>query len=129
MWLPSQAQVNTAGRYVGAVAGTAIAIFGLQAKGISLDQVKVVVSQTVPLTFARLFGITNGSVSATAIASSNLGTPLGYFGSDRSDLQDGEQQRNQSCQQERAGEKKKDAHTPAAQRRRFRCQEKVARAR
>jgi hypothetical protein len=44
MNLPTQAQVNTAGRYAGAVAGTAIAIFGLQAKGISLDQVKAGIS-------------------------------------------------------------------------------------
>jgi hypothetical protein len=39
MPLPTQAQVNTAGRYAGAVIGTAFTIFGLQAKGISLDQV------------------------------------------------------------------------------------------
>jgi hypothetical protein len=44
MWLPSQAQVNTAGRYATAIAGTAFAIFGLQAKGISLDQIKTVIS-------------------------------------------------------------------------------------
>jgi hypothetical protein len=40
----TQAQVNTAGRYAGAVIGTAIMIFGLQARGISIDQVKVVIS-------------------------------------------------------------------------------------
>lgn len=44
MWLPSQAQVNTAGRYAGAIAGTAFAIFGIQAKGISLDQVKAIIA-------------------------------------------------------------------------------------
>lgn len=44
MWLPSQAQVNTAGRYVTAIAGTAFGIFGLQAKGISLDQVKAAIN-------------------------------------------------------------------------------------
>lgn len=43
MWLPSKGQVDTAGRYVTAVAGTAITIFGLQNKGISLDQVKGVI--------------------------------------------------------------------------------------
>lgn len=43
MWLPTQGQVNTAGRYAASIAGTAIAIFGLQAKGISLDQVKALI--------------------------------------------------------------------------------------
>lgn len=44
MPLPTQAQVNTAGRYAGSILGTAIAIFGLQAKGISVDQVKEVIA-------------------------------------------------------------------------------------
>jgi len=44
MWLPTQAQVNTAGRYATAVAGTAITIFGLQAKGFTLDQAKDVIA-------------------------------------------------------------------------------------
>lgn len=43
MWLPSKSQVDTAGRYATAVAGTAITIFGLQNRGISLDQVKGVI--------------------------------------------------------------------------------------
>lgn len=44
MWLPTQAQVNTAGRYAGVVVGTAFTIFGLQAKGFSLDQAKAVIA-------------------------------------------------------------------------------------
>ena len=44
MRLPTQAEVNTATRYASAVAGTAITIFGLQAKGITLDQVTGVIS-------------------------------------------------------------------------------------
>jgi hypothetical protein len=44
MGLPSQAQVNTAARYAGTIAGTAFAIFGLQAKGFSLDQIKIIIS-------------------------------------------------------------------------------------
>lgn len=44
MQLPTQAQINTAGRYAGTIAGTAFAIFGLQAKGFSLDQVKAVIA-------------------------------------------------------------------------------------
>jgi hypothetical protein len=53
------------------------------------DAVKVVVSKDVPLGFARFFGLNDRSVSATAVASSDLGSPLAYFGSDNSDLQDG----------------------------------------
>lgn len=44
MWLPTKEQVNTAGRYAGAIAGTAFAIFGLQAKGFSLDEVKAAIA-------------------------------------------------------------------------------------
>lgn len=44
MPLPTKEQVNTAGRYAGAIAGTAFAIFGLQAKGFSLDQVKAAIA-------------------------------------------------------------------------------------
>jgi len=40
MPLPTQAQVSTAVRYAGTILGTAFAIFGLQAKGFDLDQVK-----------------------------------------------------------------------------------------
>lgn len=43
MWLPTKQMVNTAVRYATAVAGTAFTILGLQSKGISLDQVKVVI--------------------------------------------------------------------------------------
>lgn len=38
MWLPTKAQVDSASRHAISIAGTAIAIFGLQAKGISLEQ-------------------------------------------------------------------------------------------
>lgn len=44
MWLPTKAQVDTAGRYAVAVAGTAITIFGLQAKGVTLDQAKALIA-------------------------------------------------------------------------------------
>lgn len=44
MNLPTKTQVDTAARYATAIAGTAFAIFGLQAKGISLDQVKAVIA-------------------------------------------------------------------------------------
>jgi hypothetical protein len=53
------------------------------------DAVKVVVSKDIPLGFARFFGLNDRSVSATAVASSDLGSPLAYFGGDDSDLQDG----------------------------------------
>jgi hypothetical protein len=43
MPLPSQAQVSTAVRYAGTIMGTAFAIFGLQAKGFDLDQIKAAI--------------------------------------------------------------------------------------
>jgi hypothetical protein len=39
MWLPTKAQVDAASRHAITIAGTAIAIFGLQAKGVSVEQV------------------------------------------------------------------------------------------
>jgi Putative Flp pilus-assembly TadE/G-like len=53
------------------------------------DAVQVVVSKPIPLLFAQVFGLSNARVSATAVASSDLGSPLAYFGGDDSDLQDG----------------------------------------
>jgi hypothetical protein len=53
------------------------------------EAVKVVVSKQIPLLFGGLLGSGSGRVSATAVASSDLGTPLAYFGGDDSDLQDG----------------------------------------
>ncbi len=44
MNLPNRAQVDTAARYAGTIAGTAFAIFGLQAKGITLEQVQAVIA-------------------------------------------------------------------------------------
>ena len=44
MNLPTQAQVRTAGRYAGTIAGTAFVIFGLQAKGFDLDQIKAAIA-------------------------------------------------------------------------------------
>lgn len=43
MPLPTQAQVKSAAESAGTVVATAFAIFGLQAKGISLDQVKAAI--------------------------------------------------------------------------------------
>ena len=54
------------------------------------SSVRVDVTQTVPLSFAKLFGIDTKPVSASAVASDELVTPLGYFGEDKSDLQDGQ---------------------------------------
>jgi hypothetical protein len=53
------------------------------------SSVRVDVTQQVPLAFAGLFGISSKPVSASAVASDELATPLGYFGNDNSDLQDG----------------------------------------
>jgi hypothetical protein len=43
MPLPTQAQVKSAAESAGTVVATAFAIFGLQAKGISLDQIKAAI--------------------------------------------------------------------------------------
>jgi len=43
MYLPTKAQVDAASRHAITIAGTAIAIFGLQAKGVSIDQVKAAI--------------------------------------------------------------------------------------
>lgn len=43
MWLPTKSQVDAASRHAISIAGTAFVIFGLQAKGVSLDQVKEII--------------------------------------------------------------------------------------
>lgn len=81
MWLPTKNQIDTGGRYAGAVAGTAIAIFGLQAKGISLDQIKVIIAAlgdtinnlviaigAIASLYAAIKGVSNSSPSAQAAA-------------------------------------------------------------
>lgn len=40
MWLPTKAQVDAASRHAITAAGVAVTIFGLQAKGVSMDNVK-----------------------------------------------------------------------------------------
>lgn len=43
MWLPTKPQVDAASRHAISIAGTAIAIFGLQAKGVTIEQVTSVI--------------------------------------------------------------------------------------
>lgn len=44
MWTPTRAQVDAASRHAITIAGTAIAIFGLQAKGIKPEQVTAAIT-------------------------------------------------------------------------------------
>jgi hypothetical protein len=76
MWLPTQGQVNTAGRYATAVAGTAIAIFGLQAKGITLDQAKAVIGALGPVVndLVTLIGVLGTAYAAIKGVSSSSPT-------------------------------------------------------
>lgn len=81
MWLPTQAQINTAGRYATVIASTAIGIFGLQAKGFSLDQVKdviaalggvinnlVILASAVAAVYAAVRGVSSSSPTGQAAA-------------------------------------------------------------
>ena len=43
MWLPTKAQVDAASRHAISIAGTAIVIFGLQAKGVTIEQITSVI--------------------------------------------------------------------------------------
>lgn len=44
LWLPTKAQVNAASRHAITAVGVAVTIFGLQAKGVSMDQVTAVIN-------------------------------------------------------------------------------------
>jgi hypothetical protein len=44
MWLPTRAQVDSVSRHGITIAGTAITIFGLQARGFNLDQIKALIN-------------------------------------------------------------------------------------
>lgn len=43
MWLPTKAQVDAASRHAITAAGVAVTIFGLQAKGVSMDNIKALI--------------------------------------------------------------------------------------
>ena len=89
MNLPNRAQVDTAARYAGTIASTAFAIFGLQAKGITLDQVQaviascgtlvndlvVLVSAVAPL-YLAFRGISSSSATAQAAAVAATGAKV-----------------------------------------------------
>jgi hypothetical protein len=81
MWLPTQAQINTAGRYSGAILGTAVTIFGLQAKGISVEQIQqaiaaagtvvndiIILIGTIAPVYAAVKGILSSSKTGQAAA-------------------------------------------------------------
>ena len=44
MWLPTKPQIDAASRHAITAAGVAVTIFGLQAKGVSMDQVTLLIS-------------------------------------------------------------------------------------
>ena len=44
MWLPTKAQIDAASRHAITAAGMAVTIFGLQAKGVSMDDVKALIT-------------------------------------------------------------------------------------
>jgi hypothetical protein len=81
MNLPTQAQVSTAVRYAGTILGTAFAIFGLQAKGFDLDQIKgaiaalgtvvndvvILIAALAPI-LAAIKGISSSSAAGQAAA-------------------------------------------------------------
>lgn len=81
MLLPTQAQVSTAVRYAGTILGTAFAIFGLQAKGFDLDQIKgaiaalgtvvndvvILIAALAPI-IAAIKGISSSSAAGQAAA-------------------------------------------------------------
>jgi len=89
MNLPNRAQVDTAARYAGTIAATAFAIFGLQAKGITLEQVQsviaacgtlvndivVLVGALAPL-YLAFRGISSSSATAQAAAVAATGAKV-----------------------------------------------------
>lgn len=74
MWLPTKAQVDAASRHIITAVGVAVTIFGLQAKGVNMDQVKVVIESmgaTVNTIIQLLAaaGVVYGGIQASRSAS------------------------------------------------------------
>lgn len=74
MWLPTKAQVDAASRHAITAAGVAVTIFGLQAKGVSMDNVKTLIESlgTTANTIIQLIaaaGVLYGSIKAANSAS------------------------------------------------------------
>jgi hypothetical protein len=74
MNLPTKAQVDAASRHVITAAGVAVTIFGLQAKGVSMDQVTAVIKSlgdtvNTVLQLVAAIGLLYGGVVAAKSAS------------------------------------------------------------
>lgn len=74
MWLPTKAQVDAATRHVITAAGVAVTIFGLQAKGVSMDDVKTLIESlgstvNTILQLVAAIGVVYGGIQATRSAS------------------------------------------------------------
>lgn len=74
MWLPTKSQVDAASRHAITAAGVAVTIFGLQAKGVSMEQVTALISsmgETVNtlVQLAAAAGVLYGGIKAANSAS------------------------------------------------------------
>jgi hypothetical protein len=74
MWLPTKGQVDAASRHAITAAGVAVTIFGLQAKGVSMEQVTALISslgETVNtiLQVVAAAGVLYGGIKAANSAS------------------------------------------------------------
>lgn len=74
MWLPTKAQIDAGSRHAISIAGTAIVIFGLQAKGVNIEQVTSSINAlgevakdiiTVVAALAPLYALLKASHSAS----------------------------------------------------------------
>jgi predicted methyltransferase len=76
MWLPNRSQVDAASRHAITAAGVAVTIFGLQAKGVSMEQVTALINslgETVN-TLVQLVaaaGVVYGGIQAAKSASTS----------------------------------------------------------
>lgn len=75
MNLPTQNQVNTAGRYTLAVVSGIVGVLGLQAKGINMDQVKIIISSLGDLVNNLVILITAAGVAYASIKGTLSASP------------------------------------------------------
>lgn len=73
MWLPTKGMVDAAKRHVITAVGVAVTIFGLQAKGVSMDQVTTLINAlgdtvTTVLQVVAAVGVLYGGIKAASTA-------------------------------------------------------------
>jgi len=81
MWLPTKAQIDAASRHAITAAGVAVTIFGLQAKGISMENVTVLINSLGSTVNTLVQLVAAAGVFYGAVRAANSASPTNQIAS------------------------------------------------